>query len=126
MNRKLQVGDLFFHVHRVNIYGTNRYDNRWFLKSEPPEEIVYLVSIKLYRSFVTVKKFKNLKRSELNLEIQQNSYLALERHFFYESFGGCLLPFLCSSLELFTEKKIQQIEEIPSKKRECKNFMFLE
>ena len=61
MNRKLQVGDLFFHVHRVNIYGTNRYDNRWFLKSEPPEEIVYLVSIKLYRSFVTVKKFKIIK-----------------------------------------------------------------
>jgi len=54
MNKKLQVSDLFFHVHRVNIYGTNRYDNRWFLKSEPPEEIVYLVSIKQYRNFVHV------------------------------------------------------------------------
>lgn len=52
--KKLKVEDLFFHVHRINIYGTNRYDNRWFLKSEPPEEIVYLVNIKLYRIFVQV------------------------------------------------------------------------
>lgn len=54
MDRKLQLSDLFYHVHRINIYGSNRYDNRWFLKSEPPEEIVYLVTIKQYRVFVQV------------------------------------------------------------------------
>lgn len=53
-DRNLQIEDLYFHVHRIYIYGTNRYDNRWFLKSEPPEEIVYLVSIKHYRIFVQV------------------------------------------------------------------------
>ena len=56
MDKKLQVSDLFYHVHRINIYGTNRYDNRWFLKLEPAEEIVYLVSVKQYRIFVQVNK----------------------------------------------------------------------
>lgn len=55
---KLKLEDLYFHVHRINIYGTNRFDNKWFLKTEPPEEIVYLTTIKNYRSFVEVQKIK--------------------------------------------------------------------
>lgn len=55
-NSTFFVNDLFFHVHRINIYGTNRFDNKWFLKSEPPEEIVYLVDLKHYGIFVNVKK----------------------------------------------------------------------
>jgi hypothetical protein len=47
------LSDLLYHFHRIYVYGTNRYDNRWYLSSEPPEEIEYLVDTALYKKFVS-------------------------------------------------------------------------
>jgi len=44
--------DLLYHVHRIYVYGTNRYDNRWYINPEPQQEIEYLVSIDKYKKFV--------------------------------------------------------------------------
>ena len=40
---------MIYHVHRIYVYGTNRYDNCWYLAYDPPEEIEYLVDTKKYQ-----------------------------------------------------------------------------
>ena len=46
--------DLLYHVHRIYVYGTNRYDNRWYISPEPQQEIEYLVSNDKYKRFVEI------------------------------------------------------------------------
>ena len=46
--------DLLYHVHRIYVYGTNRYDNRWYINPEPQQEIEYLVSSDKYKKFVEI------------------------------------------------------------------------
>lgn len=48
------VADLLYHVHRIYVYGTNRYDNRWYINPEPQQEIEYLVSYDKYKRFVEI------------------------------------------------------------------------
>ena len=47
-------GDLLYHVHRINVNGTNTYDNRWFLNLEPPQEIDYFVHREKFGKFAEI------------------------------------------------------------------------
>lgn len=47
-------GDLLYHVHRINVNGTNTYDNRWFLNLEPPNEIDYFVQREKFGKFADI------------------------------------------------------------------------
>ncbi len=51
-NKQNLADDMPYHMHRIQVYGSNRFDNRWFLNKDPPQEVDYLVSKRDYASFV--------------------------------------------------------------------------